>query len=258
MFSCFRSIYRFTVLASILCLLVGLLTSTVAFSSGGAKWNYDVESEHGPEYWGDISGAYKACKEGLSQSPIDLTDAIDVELAKIDFNYKATRLNIINTGHSIEVKYDKGSYINVDREKYKLLQFHFHTPSEHTIDGVPSVMEMHLVHKSNRGKLAVIGVLFNAGVENVGLDEVWANLPEKAKQKRSVGKKINVIDLMPNSKSYYAYFGSLTTPPCSEGVKWYVLRTPLEISEEQVSKIESIIGQNSRLVQPLNDRELRK
>ncbi len=258
MFLSFRSIFRVIVTASVLFLLVGLFTVTKAYSAGGAQWDYDVESGHGPEYWGDISGAYKTCKEGMSQSPIDLTEASDVTLPKIEFNYKATRLNIINNGHAIEVKYDKGSYIIVDREKYKLLQFHFHTPSEHLIDGAPSVMEMHLVHKSNRGKLAVIGVLFDIGAENINLDDIWANLPEKAKQKRSVGKKINVIDLMPNSKSYYAYFGSLTTPPCSEGVKWSVLRTPLEISEQQVSKIESIIGQNNRPVQPLNDRELKK
>jgi carbonic anhydrase len=257
---CLRCINRFPAATSLVCLLFLFFFVAVpgVGAAGGPEWSYDAESESGPEYWGDISEKYKACKEGLSQSPVDIAGALDVALPRIEFNYAPTKLNIINNGHTIVVKYDKGSSITIAKEKYKLMQFHFHTPSEHLIDGLPAVMEMHLVHKSNRGKLAVVGVLFHVGAENINFESIWANLPEKPRQKRSVGVKINAINLLPGSKSYYAYSGSLTTPPCTEGVKWHVLRAPLEVSEEQLMKIESILGANSRLVQPLNERELKK
>ncbi len=258
MFFCLRAVSRIMVTASLFILFAGFIAVSGAGASGGAQWSYDTESESGPEYWGDISEKYIACKEGLSQSPVDLAGATDVALPRIEFNYAPTKLNIINNGHTIEVKYDKGSFIKIGKEKYKLLQFHFHTPSEHLVDGLPAVMEMHLVHKSNRGKLAVIGVLFHVGVENTSFENIWANLPERPRQKRSIGIKINAADLIPESKGYYAYSGSLTTPPCTEGVKWQVLRSTLEVSEEQLLKIESILGSNSRLVQPLNERELKK
>lgn len=257
---CFKCINRFSVAVSLVCLLFSFffVAAPGVYAASGPEWSYDAESESGPEYWGDISEKYKACKDGLSQSPIDLTGALDVQLPRIIFNYAPTKLNIINNGHTIEVKYDKGSFITIAKEKYKLMQFHFHTPSEHLIDGLPAVMEMHLVHKSNRGKLAVVGVLFHLGAENINFESIWANLPERPRQKRSVGVKINAIDLLPASKRYFAYSGSLTAPPCTEGVKWQVLREPLEVSEEQLMKIESILGANSRLVQPLNEREIKK
>ncbi len=229
-------------------------TNSEAGKGKHARWGY--EGEGGPEYWGELKKDYAACSEGKSQSPIDITKATKGKLSKIIFNYKPTKLNILNNGHTVQVDYDKGSYIKVGGEKYRLLQFHFHTPSEHTVDGKSFGMEMHLVHKSNKGGLAVVGVLLEKGAENSAFKTMWGNLPEKVNQKKSVKVSVNAADLIPDNKAYYAYSGSLTTPPCSEGVKWHVLKTSLEMSEEQIDTIHSIIHDNNRPVQPLNSRKL--
>jgi carbonic anhydrase len=247
---------RRPLLAFLVVILVGLFgyTNSEAKGGHGAHWGY--EGDGGPEHWGELNKDYAACSKGESQSPIDITGAAKGKLSKIKFNYKPTKLNILNNGHTVQVNYDKGSSIEVGGEKYRLLQFHFHTPSEHTVDGRSFGMEMHLVHKSNKGELAVVGVLLDKGAENKAFKIIWENLPEKANQKKSVKVSVNAADLMPSSKVYYAYSGSLTTPPCSEGVKWHVLRTPLEMSEEQIDIIHSIIHDNNRPVQSLNDRKL--
>ncbi len=258
MFSYLKSLGKFLAVLSIFLFSAGFAGVGYTYASGGAHWGYGAESESGPEHWGDLSHKFVTCKEGVRQSPIDIIGATDTKLADIEFHYLPTKLNIVNNGHTIVVNYTKGSYIVVGKEKYKLLQFHFHTPSEHTVGGLPAVMEMHLVHKSNRGKLAVVSVLFRTGAENVNFEPVWANLPDKAGQKKSLGKKINVMDLMPENKAYYAYSGSLTTPPCTEDVKWHVLKTPLEISKGQLKAIETILGANNRPVQPLGARKLKE
>ena len=243
-------------LAILVVMLIGLFgyTSSEAAKGGHAHWGY--EGEGGPEHWGELNKDYAACSEGKSQSPVDITKATKGKLSKIEFDYKPTKLNILNNGHTVQVNYDKGSSITVGGQKYRLLQFHFHTPSEHTIDGKSFGMEMHLVHKSNKGELAVVGVLLDKGAENSAFKTTWDNLPEKANQKKSVKVSVNAADLIPGVRAYYAYSGSLTTPPCSEGVKWHVLSTPLEMSEEQIDTIHSIIHDNNRPVQPLNSREL--
>ncbi len=217
-------------------------------------WTY--EGEHGPEHWGNMSEEFKNCSEGKQQSPIDISGNENADLPDIEFSYKPSQLNILNNGHTVQVSYDNGSFIKVDGEDYQLVQFHFHTPSEHTIGGKTFGNELHLVHKSGKGELAVVGVLIEKGKENPAYKEIWANLPKKADEKKEVKATINADELLPVTRSFYRYSGSLTTPPCSENVKWIVLKTPVQMSEAQIKKIESIMKHNNRPVQPINERKV--
>jgi len=236
--------------------VIGLsLAAFNANAGSGGHWGY--EGEHGPEHWGHMSGEYKACAEGKTQSPIDLSNAAAEELADIKFDYKPSKLNILNNGHTVQVNYDEGSSITLDNVKYNLLQFHFHDPSEHTVGGKSFGMEVHLVHKNAKGELAVVGLLINEGKENAVLAETWKNMPAKADEKKALSSKINAQDLLPSDHSYYRYTGSLTTPPCSEGVNWLVFTTPIEMSKAQIAAFKKIINKNARPVQPINARKVR-
>ena len=218
-------------------------------------WGYEVEN--GPDVWGQLSPEYRLCGIGIHQSPIDIVNPTPAELPALVFNYQSVTLNIHNTGHTIQVTYPEGSWIEVDGTKYHLLQFHFHAPSEHTVAGQPSDIEMHLVHESEEGTLAVIGVLIESGRDNAEFIPIWHHLPSTPGESKHSGDVIfNAVDLLPSRKRAYRYDGSLTTPPCSEGVKWFVLTTPIEMSEAQIVAFKSIMSGNNRPVQPLNGREL--
>src|SRR3990170_7030387 len=237
-------------------LTIGLSLAVFNANAGsGAHWAY--EGEHGPEHWGHMSGEYKACAEGKTQSPIDLTGAAAEELADITFDYKASKLNAIDNGHTVQVNYDNGSSISVNGSQYNLVQFHFHTPSEHTVNGKSFGNEMHLVHKNDKGQLAVVGVLIETGAENAAYKAIWSNLPAKAKEKKSVDVNISASELLPGEKSYFTYAGSLTTPPCSESVQWIVLKSPIQMSDAQIEAIQKIMHKNNRPVQKLHDRKLK-
>ncbi|MBI5643365.1 MAG: carbonic anhydrase family protein [Deltaproteobacteria bacterium] len=223
-------------------------------SHGAAHWGY--EGENGPEHWGSMKEEFKACSEGKHQSPIDISAAENADIADIGFNYKSSALNILNNGHTVQVNYDKGSSIKVDGVDFQLVQFHFHTPSEHTLNGKSFGNEIHFVHKNDKGELAVVGVLIEKGKENAAFKTVWANLPRKADEKKAVKATINANDMLPQGKSFFRYSGSLTTPPCSENVNWIVLKTPIQMSEKQIKAIESIMKHNNRPVQPVNDRKV--
>ncbi|MBI5345479.1 MAG: carbonic anhydrase family protein, partial [Deltaproteobacteria bacterium] len=178
-------------------------------------------------------------------------------LPDIAFSYKKSTLNIVNNGHTIQVNYDKGSSIKVDGMDYELVQFHFHNPSEHTVSGKAFANEMHLVHRNAKGGLAVVGVLIEAGKEAASFKDIWANLPGKADEKRSLHVTINADELLPKARTFYRYTGSLTTPPCSEGVTWLVLKTPVQMSEAQLKAFNDIFKVNNRPVQPVNDRQIK-
>jgi carbonic anhydrase len=219
------------------------------------RWGY--EGEGAPEHWADLDPDYAVCGTGVEQSPIDIANATTEDLADIVFNYSDTTLNILNNGHTIQVNYDEGSSIEVKGTTYDLLQFHFHTPSEHEIDGQPAAGEMHLVHQSDDGSYAVIGVMIQDGTENLAFAPVWDNLPAGAAEVQTIsGVSVNAADLLPDTLIYYNYSGSFTTPPCTEGVNWLVLTTPIEMSDEQIAAFSSIIGDNNRPVQPLGDRSI--
>jgi carbonic anhydrase len=243
--------------------LVSISSYAVAQEKSGHEhavhWGY--EGEAGPVHWGDLESEYAACKLGKNQSPIDIQQAKvapGAAVRAIEFDYKSAPLNILNNGHTIVLNYTPGSSVKIDGKKYELLQFHFHAPSEHTVAAKPFVMEAHLVHKDAEGKLAVIGVFMVEGKENAFIAEILKYMPEKAAEKKTDEHvMINALKLLPDGFDHYFYTGSLTTPPCSEGVSWNVLKTPIEVSKAQVERYVSVMGKNTaRPAQELGDRKV--
>lgn len=218
-------------------------------------WGY--EGERGPESWGRLCPDFTLCSEGMNQSPIDISEGTTKNLPDIVFNYQPTTLNILNNGHTIQANYDKGSSFVVDGTKYELKQFHFHVPSEHTLSGKHFDMEMHLVHQSDSNGLAVVGVLIENGSYNRAFSPVLDNLPTNSGEELHLYHlTLNANELLPGERFSYRYDGSLTTPPCTEDVKWFVLVPPVELSESQIALFDAIIENNNRPVQPLNSREV--
>ncbi|MCB0100441.1 MAG: carbonic anhydrase family protein [Anaerolineales bacterium] len=218
-------------------------------------WTY--EGEEGPAHWGDLDASYSACGTGENQSPIDVSAPTDEDLSNIAFYYQPSEVNILNNGHTVQVNYDSGSYIELDGVRYDVAQFHFHAPSEHSVDGKLFAAEIHIVHKSADGALAVVGILLEEGAQNASYAPFTDNLPAEQSEASDAGVQINAADMLPAEQTTYRYSGSLTTPPCSEGVNWLLMTTPVQVSAEQLHALESLFeGGNNRPVQPLNDRTL--
>ena len=215
-------------------------------------WTY--EGEEGPEHWGEIDPAYAVCGTGASQSPIDISTPAEKDLSNISFHYQPSDMSILNNGHTVQVNYDAGSYIELDGTRYDVAQFHYHAPSEHSVDGRSFAAEIHIVHKNAEGKLAVVGILLEEGAENTAFDPFVNNLPAEKSDAKDTGIKINASDLLPVVQTTFRYSGSLTTPPCSEGVSWLVMTTPVEISAAQLEKLAGLFEGNNRPVQELNNR----
>lgn len=239
-----------------------ILTATVMMLSAGTAYAFEGTSPHwgyaghgGPENWGKLSPEFATCSAGKAQSPIDIAGQSGDTTAFMT-HYSETDVNIVNNGHTIQLNYAPGSILHSAGHKYKLLQLHFHSSSEHTVNGKSYPLEMHLVHKSATGTLAVVGVMFEQGAENAELAKIWNHMPEKANDVFTSDVMVNASNLLPDNRSYTRYDGSLTTPPCSEGVKWHVLTTPLQLSKAQIGKFRAIIHDNNRPVQPLNGRKL--
>jgi len=217
------------------------------------EWSY--EGEHGPSHWGDVKSDYAMCKTGKNQSPIDITSAVKADLPPIQFAYQPAQLKIINNGHSIQVNFPEGSFITVGGKPYQLVQFHFHHPSEEKIKGKNFDMVAHLVHKNAEGNLAVVAVLIKKGQANKFIESLWAHLPKgEETEEVPANVTIDVSGLLPDKRGYYTYTGSLTTPPCSEGVTWFVLKTPIEFSNDQINQFAHFYKHNARPVQPLDGR----
>lgn len=237
-------------------LLASMLTACSPKAEAAAPhWTY--EGEEGPEHWGELDPSYAACGAGTSQSPIDVSTPAEQDLANIAFHYQPSEVNILNNGHTVQVNYDAGSYIELNGVRYDVAQFHYHAPSEHAVDGKLFAAELHIVHKNADGGLAVVGILLDAGEQNDAIQPFIENLPAEKSEVADAGVTINATDLLPAEQTTFRYSGSLTTPPCSEGVNWLLLTTPVELSAEQVAALASIFEEgNNRPVQPLNDRPL--
>ena len=220
----------------------------------GPAWGY--EPHNGPALWGTLDPEFSTCSSGEEQSPIDLTDARPADPAPVEFDYGATRIAIENNGHTIQVNPDPGSGIVLDSVRSDLLQFHFHHASEHTVDGIQFPLEMHLVHSSDSGSLTVVGILFTEGMANEALAPVWEHLPPEQAASRVVPGELDLASLLPTIRTSWRYPGSLTTPPCSEGVSWIVMTEPLAISAAQIAAFGTIHPNNFRPVQPLGERVL--
>jgi len=225
-------------------------------------WGY--EAAEGPSSWGKLSPKWAVCAGGRAQSPIDIDKTRKADLPALKAEFRPAELKIVhhehmadvvNTGHSIQVNYTEGDKLKLGNEEFELLQYHFHSPSEHTVAGKQFPMEMHMVHKSAEGKLAVVGVFIQEGAANPAFEPVWANLPgAKAVEHHLEHVKVDVNKLLPASTASYRYTGSLTTPPCSEDVKWTVMSTPIQVSKQQIDAFRAIMKGNNRPVQPLNGR----
>lgn len=230
----------------------------LAVLANSTHWGY--EGNGAPEHWGDLDEAFKTCQSGTSQSPvnIDTQSVHDEQLAALDVQYADGPSTLLNNGHTLQAEissYTTDS-IHLINDVYTLKQFHFHAPSENTIDGKQYAMEMHLVHEDRTGKIAVVAVLFDIGEPNDALENLWQSIPADG-DNMPLFSPININELLPEDKNYWHYSGSLTTPPCSESVSWFVMKSPLTLSQEQLSRFRAAIQyNNNRPVQPLNGREV--
>jgi carbonic anhydrase len=222
--------------------------------SGSHPPHWAYEGPAGPTHWSELSPEFALCASGHAQSPIDLSAAVLQTSPSLEFHYKPSHLNELNNGHTIQVNYDTGSSISVGGVRYDLVQVHFHIPSEHTTGGKAHAAEAHLVHKSADGHLAVIGVLIDRGAESKPLAPVWAHLPASEGPPHLVAGSLDATGLLPAKHAFYRYEGSLTTPPCTEGVHWFVMETPVTMSGEQLERLHGILRANNRPVQPLHER----
>jgi carbonic anhydrase len=235
------------------------LTAAGAKQLSGAEpapehWAY--KGNEGAEHWGMLSPAYMACEAGSHQSPINIAMPRHARTQeRLAPMYLPGSGQVLHTGHTIQVNVQAGGGLFLNGRPYVLRQFHFHDPSEHRVDGRAASMELHLVHDDARGHILVIGVLLDVGAASEGLAAIWTRLPGAAGERSSVSM-INVPALLPADTHHFSYHGSLTTPPCTEGVQWIVLRDRLTLSPEQLQAFVSLVGRNARPVQPLHGRNV--
>ena len=237
----------------VLCLVI---TSPVG-AGENARWGYS--GSEGPAYWGELDPKYAACKDGKNQSPLDLTGMVASDLSPLTIDYRAGGYEILNNGHAIQVNYEAGSSLTVEGHQFELKQFHFHHPSENWIDGQSFPMEAHFVHADADGNLAVIALMFTAGENNPELEKAWARMPGDSGQKAGLTQRMDAKRLLPSNPDYYRFNGSLTTPPCSEGVWWLVMKAYNSASKAQIEKFaDTLHHPNNRPIQPVNARPILK
>ena len=210
-------------------------------------WSY--EGENGPANWGKINPEWTKCGTGNRQSPIDIRDGMKVELEQITFDYHPSSFNVTDNGHTVQVMLGSGNFITVNNRMYELIQFHFHRPSEERINGKGYEMVMHLVHKDGEGKLAVLALLLERGKPQPVIQTVWNNLPLEKLETMAPSTVLDPLDLIPARRDYYTFMGSLTTPPCSEGVLWIVLKEPIQVSSQQIAIFARLYPMNARPLQ---------
>ncbi len=231
--------------------LAAIGLSLVMFGNAqAANWGY--EGNHGPEHWGEFASE---CAQGKNQSPINIQSATQAELTKLQLDYKGKVVALTNNGHTLQTSLEGENSLFVDGKNFYLKQFHFHTPSENHVDGKSYPMEAHYVHADEQGNLAVVAVFFEQGGTNSALASLLEQVPEKDNNV-TIRAPFDASALIPSDKDYYRFNGSLTTPPCSEGVRWLVIKEPQTISVQQIEKFEKAMGENNRPVQPLNARTI--
>lgn len=235
-----------------------LTISCSVLLSKDTHWSY--KGQQGPEYWGQLSPENIACTEGKNQSPVDLHRFINADLTDIFFNYKVVEQEVENHGHAVQVNFASGNTIKVDDIDFELKQVHFHTPSEHKIQGKSFPMEAHFVHVNKSGQLAVLGVMFDIGQQNEFLERVLKAAPSKKHAKVKLDKNFSPMALLAKEKGYFRYNGSLTTPPCTEGVRWLILKQSNYMSSTQVKQLRKLIGNqdNNRPLMDINARPILK
>ncbi|TMJ28542.1 MAG: carbonic anhydrase [Alphaproteobacteria bacterium] len=236
-------------------LLAGLSVCPLCSRAGSAAdphWSY--EGTGGPANWGDLDPTNRACAAGLQQSPLDIGDVIRAQLSPLRTIWDKRADTIVNNGHTIQLNMGETSVLGYGNTNYRLLQFHFHHPSEHLIAGKLFPMEVHFVHANAAGSLAVIGVLMAAGRANAAFNKIVSTMPDKEGPAIAADRAINPNALLPPSRSYYRYEGSLTTPPCSETVDWLVLTDPIQVADADITRFARLFPMNARPVQKSNRR----
>ena len=248
---------RFAALTVVALGLATVAAAQTAVAPTTAHWSY--EGKTGPLVWGRLDPSYKACSQGREQSPIDVRGArLNKALQPIDFHYIAGPVTLEHKGHTIVAHVVPGSYIVAGGVRYDLVQFHFHHPSEEAVKGKLTEMDVHLVHKSADGKLAVVAVRLREDVEapNAVLAALWPHLPKKAGDTEKVKDFVNPGGLLPADRGYWSYIGSLTTPPCTEGVQWLILEEDLSLSRDQWQTFARLFKVNSRPLQDGHGRRI--
>ena len=241
------------------CTLAGSVHATEA---DDVHWGYD--GELGPAAWHELHPSFDLCGHGRAQSPIDLGVPSGETRVPVSFDYAPTELRIshqehvvdvVNDGHTIQVDYDEGSTITKAGIVYDLVQYHFHAPSEHSINGLHYPMEMHLVHQAKDGRILVLAIFIREGTHNEAFEPVWTHMPRTPGDKwHGEHVKVDIDDLLPTDRRTLRYEGSLTTPPCSEGVRWMVGSNPVALSREQIDAFRKVVGSNARPVQDRRGR----
>ena len=219
----------------------------------GHDWGYD--GAEGPRYWGDLKPEFASCKTGHRQSPVDISNTQKSDLPALQFGYKPSPLHIIDNGHTVMINYAPGSFFRVGDKQYQLKQFHFHRPSEEKIHGKHFEMVVHLVHADQEGHLAVVAILLEKGMDNPLIRELWSRLPEEKEKEEDLDNvQIDLTTLLPANLGYYTFSGSLTTPPCSEDVTWFVLKHPTTVTAAEIHQFGKLYRHDARPTQPLYDR----
>ncbi len=228
------------------------LCTTAGFAAEKHHWGYEGKS--GPAHWGDVDAASKVCSVGGQQSPIDILETISAQLPPLKLGWGKAASTVVNNGHTIQVNMPEGSTLSVGKDKFTLLQFHFHRPSEHLIGGKSFPMELHFVHRNAAGNLAVIGVMMQTGGGNAAFSKIVSTMPTKAGGEVKADAAIDPNGLLPLKRLYYRYSGSLTTPPCNEIVDWLVLSEPIAVAEADVAAFAKLYKMNARPAQKSNRR----
>ncbi|AHB49397.1 carbonate dehydratase [Hyphomicrobium nitrativorans NL23] len=245
-----RAFLRLAAAGCACCAVPGLMSA----QGEGHAWTYEGAS--GPDHWGTLSPDFKTCSLGLQQTPIDLSNAAAGDAGALGFDYRPLPLRIVNNGHTIQLNADRGSALTIGETRYELVQMHFHHPSEHLVDGRAYDMEAHLVHRSEAGDLAVVGVFIEKGAHNDALAAIFDAMPANEGPEMSVEGAFDPLAVLPSGRAAFRYSGSLTTPPCSEGLAWTVFREPITASPEQIRAFAALFPNNARPVQPMNERVL--
>lgn len=241
--------------------LTGHETPVAAGNAHGGEVHWGYEGENGPQNWGKLKPEFNVCAIGKRQSPINIEESSTLQgpAEPLQFNYTASSGTVVNNGHTIQVDLAGDNSLTVRGSTYRLLQFHFHTPSEEQVNYRNSAMVAHLVHKNNEGQLAVVAVLLDPGVANALIGKVWTYMPLDANDR--VRMPLGIIDmneLLPKDQRYFQFIGSLTTPPCTEGVLWMVMKQPTQLAREQIRMFQQLFPNNARPVQPINGRPVRQ
>jgi carbonic anhydrase len=231
-----------------------------AHGAGGAHAHWSYQGPAGPQTWGGLKPEFTLCGSGQRQSPIDIRGGLAVDLEPVRFNYRPTPFAVIDNGHTVQANLAPGNHVEVGGKRFDLVQFHFHRPSEERIDGRQFEMSVHLVHKDDQGKLAVVAVLIDKSPDSASpqaaIQKVWNNLPLEKGEESGARVQLDPAEILPGDRRYFTYMGSLTTPPCSEGVQWVVMRQPVTMSAEQIELFARMYPMNARPIQQASGRRI--